>query len=297
MEDPDIHLFSRVRAKSFVRKMPGGTQSHLLEADDGDCYVVKFTNNPQHRRILLNEFLAAVLLDRLLLSSPRIALVEIDSAFLAANPSVEVQSRRRGNQPEVGQHFGSHFRNGHGEVRTQEFSSFGSSPAIDNVQEFAGIFAFDKWTGNQDARQYIYVVSGDNTRVSHAVWIDNGHSFGGPSWKIADSPGFGLCQRRDVYRNIRVWGDFEPWIERIRTLEASAIHGALRQLPYAWFDGNDQNEFGRLVDLILIRRSKVPDLISQTIECFPSAFPNWNRGFTFRQSTPSRRTIECFDGT
>ncbi len=35
--------------------MRGGAQSHLMRCDDGYYYVVKFQNNPQHRRILVNE--------------------------------------------------------------------------------------------------------------------------------------------------------------------------------------------------------------------------------------------------
>jgi hypothetical protein len=37
--------------------MRGGAQSHLMRCDDGYYYVVKFQNNPQHRRILVNELL------------------------------------------------------------------------------------------------------------------------------------------------------------------------------------------------------------------------------------------------
>ena len=52
-----------------VRKMRGGAQSHLLEADDGNFYIVKFRNNPQHRRILVNELVSAVFLKYLQVSA------------------------------------------------------------------------------------------------------------------------------------------------------------------------------------------------------------------------------------
>ena len=51
-----------VDARRLVRKMRGGAQAHLIEAADGHCYVVKFLNNPQHRRILVNEWIASVFL-------------------------------------------------------------------------------------------------------------------------------------------------------------------------------------------------------------------------------------------
>ena len=38
--------------------MRGGAQSHLMLASDGNLYVVKFSNNPQHVRVLANELLA-----------------------------------------------------------------------------------------------------------------------------------------------------------------------------------------------------------------------------------------------
>jgi hypothetical protein len=44
-----------VDACRLIRKMRGGAQAHLIQAADGHHYVVKFLNNPQHRRILVNE--------------------------------------------------------------------------------------------------------------------------------------------------------------------------------------------------------------------------------------------------
>ena len=52
-----------IQATRLIRKMRGGAQAHLLECDDGHFYVVKFRNNPQHRRILINEWIASVFLN------------------------------------------------------------------------------------------------------------------------------------------------------------------------------------------------------------------------------------------
>src|ERR1035441_7420139 len=64
-------------AVRHVRKMRGGAQAHLLEADDGKWYVVKFRNNPQHRRVLVNEALCATLLRFLKISAPQTALIQV----------------------------------------------------------------------------------------------------------------------------------------------------------------------------------------------------------------------------
>src|SRR6266704_2145450 len=54
-----------VRAVEHIRRMRGGAQAHLLRCSDGGYYVVKFQNNPQHRRVLVNELLGTKLAARL----------------------------------------------------------------------------------------------------------------------------------------------------------------------------------------------------------------------------------------
>jgi hypothetical protein len=51
-----------VDARRMLRKMRVGSQAHLLEAADSHYYVVKFQNNQQHRRILINEWISAAFL-------------------------------------------------------------------------------------------------------------------------------------------------------------------------------------------------------------------------------------------
>ncbi|MGH9520696.1 MAG: HipA family kinase [Terriglobales bacterium] len=59
-----------VQAIEHVRPMRGGAQSHLMRASDGHFYVVKFLNNPQHPRVLANEWLGARLAHALGLPVP-----------------------------------------------------------------------------------------------------------------------------------------------------------------------------------------------------------------------------------
>ena len=53
-----------VEAVQHVRRMRGGAQGHLMRCADGNFYVVKFRNNPQHLRVLANEMLATRLAER-----------------------------------------------------------------------------------------------------------------------------------------------------------------------------------------------------------------------------------------
>ena len=53
-----------VTAVQHIRRMRGGAQGQLMLGEDGHVYVVKFQNNPQHTRVLANEFLATRLATR-----------------------------------------------------------------------------------------------------------------------------------------------------------------------------------------------------------------------------------------
>src|ERR1700679_1887255 len=96
-------------ARRLIRKMRGGAQAHLLEASDGHFYVVKFLGNPQHKRVLVNEWIAGVILKYLQISSPQTALIEVSSEFLRANPDVYLHFGNKRAPVEPGWHFGSRF--------------------------------------------------------------------------------------------------------------------------------------------------------------------------------------------
>src|SRR5712691_10215373 len=98
-----------VNARRLIRKMRGGAQAHLLEAADGHCYVVKFVNNPQHRRILVNEWIASVFLRYLGISTPEVAMVRVSTGFLGENPDTHLQQGTHRQAVQPGWQFGSRF--------------------------------------------------------------------------------------------------------------------------------------------------------------------------------------------
>ena len=58
-----------------------------MECDDANFYEVKFRNNPQHRRILVNELIASVFLNYLQIATPETAIVNVPAR---ANQSVSL---------------------------------------------------------------------------------------------------------------------------------------------------------------------------------------------------------------
>src|SRR5260370_30420031 len=61
-----------------VRRMRGGSQAHLMRCSDGNYDVVKFQDNPQHRRVLVNELLGTRLAALIGLPTTAGALIQED---------------------------------------------------------------------------------------------------------------------------------------------------------------------------------------------------------------------------
>ena len=68
-----------VLAVQQIRRMRGGAQGQLMLGADGQIYVVKFQNNPQHIRVLANEFLASRIAAAAGLTVPESDLVDVSS--------------------------------------------------------------------------------------------------------------------------------------------------------------------------------------------------------------------------
>ena len=66
-----------------IRRMRGGAQSHLMRCADDSYYVVKFQNNPQGVRILVNELLGTRLAARLGLPVAGASVVEVRPELIA----------------------------------------------------------------------------------------------------------------------------------------------------------------------------------------------------------------------
>jgi hypothetical protein len=272
-------------ARRLIRKMRGGAQAHLLEASDGHAYVVKFINNPQHRRILVNEWIASVFLNFLGISTPASAIVRISAEFLAANPEVNLQLGTRTQLPTVGWHFGSRYPGDPARTVVYDFLPDSILDTIENPSDFLGALAFDKWMGNADSRQAVFFrarlkewIPGSEAHGLKmgfvAQMIDNGFVFNGPHWGFTDSAIQGLYFRPNVYHGVRGLADFEPWLARIVNFPEEVVDQAVKAIPPLWLEGEEE-ALEVLLARLLKRRSRVPDLIEDSLRGRVNPFPNW----------------------
>lgn len=272
-----------LNARRPVRKMRGGAQSHLIEADDGGFYVVKFSNNPQHRRVLINECIGGAFLRYLQISAPQAALVSLSPEFLRENPEVSIQLGSRTVPVEPGWHFGSRYPEHPDRLAVYDYLPDALLSQVANLRQFLGMLVFDKWTANADGRQAIFFRSrvrewnagAASVRPAFLAWmIDQGFLFNGPHWDFPESPVQGLYHRPVVYQTVTSLDDFQPWLDLVLHFPAEVVDEAYRQVPLQWMDG-EEDALEQLLEKLLDRAPRVPDLIQDCRRAKPSLFPNW----------------------
>jgi hypothetical protein len=274
-----------IQARKMVRKMRGGAQAHLLEASDGHFYVVKFLGNPQHRRVLVNEMIAGGILKYLQISSPETALLDVTPEFLRANRDVYLTIGGKQAAVEPGWHFGSRYPGDPARVAIYDFVPDVLLGQVNNLRDFLGCLVFDKWTGNADGRQSVFL------RAPLAEWfpeqkvhpqklgfvtlmIDHGFLFNGPHWEFVDAPAYGLYLRKMVYDGVTSLESFEPWLGRVEHFPDDVLDKALRGIPPDWIVGEEE-ALEKLLELLMRRRGKVRGLLEEVRDSKASPFANW----------------------
>lgn len=262
-----------VKASQHVRRMRGGSQSQLMRCSDGNLYVVKFTNNPQHLRVLANEMLASLLARHLGLPVAEGVIVEVDESFVRHAPEMTIQLQRTTVPCQSGLQFGSRYA-----VDPLQGKVFDYLPAsflrhVQNRKMFSEMLAFDKWTCNADTRQAAFW-KGRSEKDYNAAFIDQGYCFNGGEWSLVDGVLRGVYAQNEVYAGVRDWESFEPSLSGIETMSKDVVQCAARAIPPAWYGG----EWGALQHLALLlheRRNELRGAINSFRFSAREPFPNW----------------------
>jgi hypothetical protein len=245
-------------AMEHIRRMRGGAQSHLMRCSDGNYYVVKFQNNPQHRRVLVNEMLGTRMASRLGLPTAPVAVVEVQEELIRLTPELCVELPRSRIPCQPGLQFASRYPGDPRQLTLHDFLPDEKLREVGNLHDFAGMLVFDKWTCNTNGRQTLFFeqnqpptkgqpAKGDRpgaagprgsgpvyetpigqTPVHQApkfqtryqtVMIDQGFCFNAGEWTFPDAPLRGLYARNRVYEGVTGLNSFAPWLERLERLE------------------------------------------------------------------------------
>jgi hypothetical protein len=261
-------------AIQHIRRMRGGAQSHLMRCSDGNSYVVKFSNNPQHLRVLANEMFAAHLAEATGLPVPDTEVIEVGEWLISHTPELNIQLQGSSTIPcNAGLQFGSRYVVSPLEGQVWDFLPAIALARVRNLPTFVGMLAMDKWTGNADGRQAAFWRKMRQRRYTVA-FIDQGNCFNAGYWDFPDQPLRGTFRQIEVYARVRGWDSFEPWLSRIEKMEESVIWAAAAVIPPEWYR-NDANALEQLIQLLLERRALVRGLITRFRFSIQKPFPNW----------------------
>jgi hypothetical protein len=266
--------YTAISATQHLKPMRGCSQSQLMLGADAHCWVVKFRNNPQHARILANEHIVSGIARLIGLSVPPTALIYVSPGLVEISKGLSIQCYHWKPIPcASGPQFGSQYAGGLMPSFVLDCLPDDGLQRVINLPEFLGMLALDKWTGNTDDRQTVFVRT--QRRASYkALFIDFGHCFNGGFWTFPDSPLAGVYGDTSVYANVTGWDSFEPWLSRLEYLSIDMIWRLSKTMPEAWYEGN-ANALEKLICTLDNRKGSIRRLIQEYRDSDAAPFPKW----------------------
>jgi hypothetical protein len=245
-----------------------------MRCSDNHFYVVKFSNNPQHPRVLANEWLATRLAERIGLPVPITEVVEVGEWLVNHSPELNIQLAHLTVPCQAGLQFGSRYAVNPMEGQVFDYLPMNGMSRVRNLETFTGVLALDKWTGNADGRQAAFWRRLRQHKYT-AIFIDQGYCFNAGEWTFPDYPLRGVYARDEVYAGVRSWKSFEPWLSRIERLEEPIIWEIAQEIPPEWY-ADEWDALERLVNELICRRRIVRGLIQAFRDSPRRPFPGWN---------------------
>ena len=277
--------------------MRGGAQAHLMRCSDGNYYVVKFQNNPQHLRVLVNELLGTRLASRLGLPTTPVAVVEVSRELIALTEELCIELARSRAPCAAGLQFGSRYPGDPRRLVLHDFLPDEKLREVSNLHDFAGMLVFDKWTCNTNGRQTLFFEeqgpppatapggppgetphpAGNGALPYRTLMIDQGFCFNAGEWNFPDAPLRGLYARNRVYEGVTGMQSFGPWLERLEhRITERVLADVAGEIPPEWY-ADDYDAVMRLLEQLLRRRTRVPELLLSAKSSSRQPFPYWIR--------------------
>jgi hypothetical protein len=247
--------------------MRGGSQAHLVEAEDGCFFVAKFAGNPQGNRTLINEWITGQLMNQIGICTPAIRVLQLSERLYRGGGLFFQKGDKRIPVTET-LHLGSECPVNPENTAIFDFLPAKLLPQVVNLPDFAKAFVLDKWLYQTDRRQAIFVRDQKPASVPgfRAYLIDHGMSFAGSQWELADAPMFGLCIQREIYSIVQVQNFYEEALSRIETITADALYAASEGVPSAWLSPGDYECLADLFVRLQRRKTDLRLLVSRHLE-------------------------------
>jgi hypothetical protein len=245
---------SHLTLRIYKHPVPGGgSQPHVLGASDGNDYLVKFKNNPQGTRVLVNEYVVNELISKLGFEGGRGQIVSADAFFLSNQPNLK--------NLDAGLQFASPYHQHHdnfSDTLLDRMKNRDKLPQVPILDTF--ICNVDRASGN------LLIVFDDPTKLDcRFVLIDHGHAFGGPDWdehklKTLQNSTNSFANIINLSNIPRKMGVFEPFLLQLEALTPEDIEAIINTVPIDW--GLHSADRKALLDFLVARKASVRQIIS-----------------------------------
>lgn len=295
-----------LQALQHIRRMRGGAQSHLMRGSDGGYWVVKFTNNPQHVRILANEFLASRIGRCLGLPMPEVTPIEVSDWLIENTPELHIECAGFSKPCNSGLQLASRYIADPATDQVFDYLPESMSNKIMNIEDFPRCLVLDRWAGNCDGRQATF--SRSSRYLGYKVhFIDQGYCFNAGEWAFPDLALQGVYYRNYVYRHVTGWESFEPTLSRAEQADLEDLWEVAEGLPEAWWNRDSipegmpkewwnqmfPSDLTKLIETLYQRRSSIRQLITNFREHTRNPFPNWKNTPQVSVPAMSAESEEC----
>jgi hypothetical protein len=261
-------------AVQHIRRMRGKTQAHLMRASDGHLYVTKFSNNPLGIRVLASEFLATKIGLFLGLPMPEGAIIEVSDLLIKETPGLQMEAEAKEIiQCAPGRHLAVRYAGDVWKDRVFDHMPEVLFGRVSNQADFFRILPFDKWLGNCDSRQAVFVGRAGQ-RKYQAIFIDQHDCFDGSRWQFLDKPDYGLYGSKHIYEGVTGWDSFEPTVSQVERFPSDDLRKIASEIPAEWY-ASDQKALSGLIEALCNRREIVRYLITNFCDRACQMFPNW----------------------
>jgi hypothetical protein len=244
-----------------------------MRGSDGGYWIVKFQNNPQHVRVLANDFFASRIGSCLGLPMPQVAAIDVSDWLIENTPELRIESAGMSIPCRSGLQLASRYIADPEQDAVFDYLPETMFKKIINMEDFPRCLVLDKWTSNADGRQVVF--SRPSRYVGYkAHFIDQGYCFNAGEWTFPDLALHGVFYRNFVYEHVIGWHSFEPALSRAEQADLGDLWTCASQMPREWYQG-DRDGLSRLIETMRKRRSSIRDLITAFRDSTRNPFPNW----------------------
>jgi hypothetical protein len=204
---------------------------------------------------------------------PEARIMEVSEWLIENTPELKIDVSPRSVRCASGLQFASRYAGDLELDRVFDYLANSTFHRIVNPDDFARVLAFDKWAGNSDGRQAVFVQRPPRRQYA-AMFIDQGYCFNAGEWDFPDSPLRGVFAQNSAYASVTGWHSFEPTLSWIEQMDINDLLRIAAEIPEEWYE-HDSEGLTRLIETLHARRTRLRELITSFRNSNRSPFPNW----------------------